>query len=247
MSDLELRDPLFLLFALLAPLVAWRAMAVRSVLQTGSLKLMERAPRSFRARLAGLPALLLGLAALILAVALAGPRTPDAETKVSREGIAILMVIDRSGSMQARDMVEGDVSIDRLTAVKEVFRQFVLGQGKAGTGRPDDLVGLVTFARYADSVCPLTLDHGNLASIIDDLEIGTSQNEDGTAIGEGLALAVERLRRNQAQSKVVILLTDGVNNVGAIDPIQAAELAADHQTKVLLVPQLAGHPCTVVT
>jgi Ca-activated chloride channel family protein len=167
-------------------------------------------------------------------VAIAGPRTPDAETKVSREGIAIMMVVDRSGSMQARDLVQDDLSVDRLAVVKDVFEQFVLG-GAAGRGRPDDLVGLITFAGYADSLCPLTLDHGNLVTMVNDLEIVTRGDEDGTAIGDGLALAVERLRRSKASSKVAILLTDGVNNTGTIDPEQAAELAASQNIKVYCI------------
>jgi Ca-activated chloride channel family protein len=233
--DWQFRSPWLLLFALAAPLVFAWASGITSAVRYSSLLLIDQAPRSLRVRLASLPALFMALATIALAVALAGPRTPDSETKVSREGIAIMMAVDRSGSMQARDMVEGDVSVDRLSAVKRVFRQFVLGDGDSGDGRPDDTIGLVTFARYADSVCPLTLDHGNLVSMVSDLEIVTQRGEDGTAIGEGLALAVERLRRNKAKSKIVILLTDGVNNVGTIDPSQAAQLAVDHHVKVYCI------------
>jgi Ca-activated chloride channel family protein len=99
-------------------------------------------------------------------------------------------------------------------------------------GRPDDLIGLIAFAGYADSLCPLTLDHGSLVSMLEDLEIVRTRGEDGTALGDGLALAVERLRQSKAKSKVVILLTDGVNNTGAIDPPRAAELAASQNVKV---------------
>jgi Ca-activated chloride channel family protein len=234
MLDWELRDPLFLLAALLAPLVYWLARRLPGAVTYSSLELVDRAPRSLRARLAFLPALGLGLAAAVLAVALAGPRAGDATTQASREGIAIAMVVDRSGSMQARDFVEGDVSVDRLQAVKQVFREFV-GGSEHGPGRSDDLIGLVAFARYADGLCPLTLDHGNLLAILDQLEIVTERSEDGTAIGEGLALAVERLRRNPAKSKVAILLTDGVNNAGDVDPLQAAELARGFEIKVYTI------------
>ena len=116
----------------------------------------------------------------------------------------------------------------------QVLKQF-LGHGGDETGRPDDLVGLVTFARYADSVAPLTLDHTNLAAILAQVSIETARNEDGTAVGEGLALAVERLRRHKARSKVVILLTDGVSNTGDISPGQAAELAAANDIKTYAV------------
>jgi Ca-activated chloride channel family protein len=232
--DWELRDPLFLIAAALAPLVYWLAARMPAVLTYSSLTLVNVAPRSARARLATLPALLLAAAVLALAVALAGPRTGSATSRLHREGIAIAMVVDRSGSMQARDFVSGNTSVSRLDVVKDVFRTFVIGEGAVG-GRPDDLVGLVVFARYADGLCPLTLDHGNLLSILSDVEIVTEQAEDGTAVGEGLALAVERLRGVEASSKVALLLTDGVNNVGDIDPLQAADLAAQHGIKVYTI------------
>ena len=234
MSGFEFRDPLFLSVGLLAPLVYWLASRLSSVVTFSSLGVFRTAPRSLRSRLLRLPAWLLVLATLALAIALAGPRTGDHTTVVKREGIALVLVVDRSGSMHARDFVRGDASIDRLEALKGVLSQFLGTDGK-GKGRPDDLVGVVAFAGYADSVCPLTLDHRNLAAILDDLEIVTERNEDGTAIGEGLALAVERLREHPAKSKVVILLSDGVSNAGDITPTQAAELAAAHDIKVYTV------------
>lgn len=234
MNGWEFRDPLFLLSAIAAPLVLWAAWRSTSAVRYSSLQIVDRAPRSWRLRLSKLPALLTAVAVASLAVALAGPRTPDAETKVSREGIAIMMVVDRSGSMQARDLVKDDMSVDRLAVVKDVFEEFVLG-GKAEKGRPDDLVGLIAFAGYADSLCPLTLDHGNLVAMVKDLEIVNRRDEDGTALGDGLALAVERLRRSKAKSKVAILLTDGVNNTGSVDPEQAAELAASQNIKVYCI------------
>ncbi|HVX11231.1 MAG TPA: VWA domain-containing protein [Pirellulales bacterium] len=231
---MEFRDPWLLLLVCLAPLAFAAASRSASAIRFSSLDVPDRAGRSWRVRLAVLPAALSALAVACLAVAAAGPHTPDAETKVSREGIAVMAVIDRSGSMHARDLVKDDLSVDRLSVVKDVFRQFVLG-GKAGGGRPDDVVGLVAFAGYADSLCPLTLDHGNLVSIVDDLQIVSGRDEDGTALGDGLALAVERLRQSTARSKIAILLTDGVNNAGAIDPGQAAELAASQQIKVYCI------------
>jgi Ca-activated chloride channel family protein len=234
MGGLELRDPVLLAFALLAPLVYLLASRSPSVVKYSSLGLLENAPVSWRVRLQPLPAVLLALATCLLAIALAGPRTGDSTSKIYREGIAMTLVVDRSGSMHARDFVAGDQSIDRLMAVKRVLRRF-LGADGDGPGRPDDLIGLVAFAGYADSIAPLTLDHTNLAAILEDLEIVTDRNEDGTAVGEGLALAVERLRRHEANSKVVILLSDGVNNAGEISPTQAAELAAAYNIKVYAV------------
>ena len=135
-----------------------------------------------------------------------------------------MMIVDLSSSMDARDMVQEDRSVNRLDVVKKVFADFVLGTDrKAGEGRADDLVGMVTFARYADSVCPLTLDHGNLVNMIRDCEIVSSRAEDGTAVGDGLSLAVERLRRSKAKSRVAILLTDGVSNAGEIPHIRVGK------------------------
>jgi Ca-activated chloride channel family protein len=234
MPEWELRDPLFLLVVLLAPFVYLLASRLPAAVRYSSLAPFGGAPRSLRTRLAPLPALLLALAVAALAVALAGPRTGDAITRVRREGIAIAMVVDRSGSMQARDFVAGDASASRLDVVKRVFREFVAGGGWSG-GRPDDLIGLVSFARYADGLCPLTVDHASLLAILDELEIVTEREEDGTSVGEGLALAVERLRRQDTKSKVAILLTDGVNNAGDIDPLQAADLAAQHGIRVYTI------------
>lgn len=242
MSDWEFRDPWFLLLLPLAALVYWLANRSRSSLTFSSLSLVTHTPRSFRLWLAKLPAVLFAVATLVLIIGLARPRTPERETRVSRDGIAIMMVVDLSSSMNARDLVVEDRSINRLDVVKQVFLKFVLGSGEttvfggqASRGRPDDLIGLVTFAGYADSVCPLTLDHGNLANIVRDLEIVSVQSEDGTAVGDGLGLAVERLRRSKAKSHVAILLTDGVNNAGIIPPLRAAELAAETNVKVYCI------------
>ena len=243
--DLEFRHPWFLLAAVAAILVYYLLARRRAAaVMYSSLSLPDAAPRSLRVRISHLPAILFSLATLAMTIALAGPRTPDDQTHIRSEGIAIMMVVDRSGSMDARDLVKGDVQVNRLEVVKSVFKRFVLGDEAgddalvamhAGRGRGDDLVGLIAFARYADGLCPLTLDHGNLVNILDDLEIVTQRNEDGTALGEGLALAVEKLRQQAAKSKVLILLTDGVNNAGDISPQQAAELARRYGIKVYAI------------
>ncbi len=237
MFDWELANPWFLALATLAPLVYWLATRSASLLGYSSLTLLAHTRRSWRQRLSHLPALLLALALLALVVALARPRTPQRETRVTGEGIAIMMVVDLSSSMDARDMVADDQSINRLDAVKEVFRDFVTGTDRtAGRGRANDLIGVVTFAGYADSLCPLTLDHGNLLNMVKDLEIVPRRTqEDGTALGDGLGLAVERLRRSKAKSRVAILLTDGVSNAGVIDPLKAAELANQCDIKVYCI------------
>jgi Ca-activated chloride channel family protein len=231
----EFANPLFLWLGLLGPLVFLQAHRLPTYVVFSSLSIVEARNRSLRARLLWLPAALLALATLCITIALAGPRTGDAVTEVKHEGIAIAMVVDRSGSMEARDFVRGDTSTSRLDVVKRIFRDFVIGGGDFGEGRRGDLIGLVAFARYADGLCPLTLDHGNLVAILDELETPDREGENATAMGEGLGLAVERLRRQQTASKVVILLTDGVNNAGEIDPLQAAALAAEHGIRVYTV------------
>jgi len=238
MAEFELRDPILLAVGLLAPLVYWLTSRLPAAVTYSNLGLVE-GPQSLRTRLAWLPAAALALATLALAIALAGPRTGNAVTQVKRDGIAIAMVVDRSSSMEARDFVSGDTSTSRLDVVKAIFQDFVAGGGRFDEGRPDDLIGLVTFARYADGLCPLTLDHGNLLAMLEEIATPTRQGEDGTAVGEGLALAVERLRRLPSASKIAILLTDGVNNAGDIDPLQAAELAKQQGVKVYTIG--AGH------
>ncbi len=236
MFNWELRDPWFLLFGLLAPLVFWWSSRPLAAVQYSSLSLLDKTPPSWRTRFSWLPALFNALAIIALAIGLARPRTPDAQTKVTREGIAIMMAIDRSSSMDARDLVQNDMSVDRLSVVKEVFARFVQGDGgRTSRGRPGDMIGLVTFAGFADSICPLTSDHGNLTALVKQLEIERVRYEDGTAIGDGLGLAIERLRQSDAKSRVVILLTDGVQNAGVIDPLKAAELAAQQGIKVYCI------------
>ena len=234
MMSLEFRDPFFLVFIAVTPFIFQLARRQPSVVRYSSLSLLEAAPTSWRVSLLPLPAGLWALASALLALALAGPRIGDANTRIQREGIAMMLVVDRSGSMNARDFVDEDRSVDRLDAVKRVLSTF-LGQDGRGPGRPDDLIGLITFARYADSVAPLTLDHVNLTSILDQVEVVNDPEEDGTAVGEGLALAVERLRQHPAKSRIVVLLTDGVSNTGDVSPAQAAELASQYGIKVYAV------------
>jgi Ca-activated chloride channel homolog len=164
------------------------------------------------------------LALVLCILALARPQRGIEAIKVSSEGIAILMVVDISGSMAALDLQVDGRQSSRLDAVKQTFRSFV-GGGKNLSGREGDLIGMVTFARYPDSLCPLTLDHDTLLALLDQVDIVTVPEEDGTAIGEGIALGVERLKDSSAKSRVMIVLTDGVNNAGETEPLQAARIA----------------------
>jgi Ca-activated chloride channel family protein len=233
LGPLELREPWFLLTALLAVPALWLSHHAPGRVLFSSVRTVP-AVRSWRTRLAFLPDALVAVAVVALAIALAGPRAGDRSTQVQREGIAIVMAIDTSGSMAALDLSTPDQERTRLDAVKQVSSQFVQGGGGL-RGRPDDQVGIVTFARYADTRCPTTLDRSNFAAIAQGLKITTERSEDGTAIGDGLALAVERLRAARARSKVVILLTDGVNNAGDVDPLAAAQAAQQAGVKVYTV------------
>jgi Ca-activated chloride channel family protein len=183
-----------------------------------------------------------------LTAALARPQEGLEEFRVRSEGIAIEMAIDRSGSMQAMDFEEEGKRVNRLQVVKRVFRDFVVGKGKL-PGRPDDLIGLVAFGGYAESRCPLTLDHGALLQILDGVDIPQPlrdtqgrvvnasfyQEEMATAIGDAIMLGVERLKDVKAKSKVLILLSDGESNAGVVNTEEAAEAAKTFGIKVYTI------------
>jgi len=154
-----------------------------------------------------------GLALLLVTLALARPQRGLRENELSGRGVDIMLALDLSSSMRSEDLQPG---VNRLAVAKQVAEVFV-------NQRPHDRMGLVVFAGTAVTQCPLTLNHEALIDLLRRLDFGMV--EDGTAIGQGLATALNRLRQSKAKSKVVILLTDGVNNRGAIDPLTAAELA----------------------
>lgn len=186
------------------------------------------------------------LACLIVGVA--RPQEPDETSRTFAEGIAIQLVVDTSSSMYDFDLAPRGARMTRLDVVKDVLSRFVHGDDDL-PGRKNDLIGIVTFARYADSICPLTLDHQALQEALDQVHtVQPNSSEDGTAIGDGLGLAVERLRELKRTtgsgeqivitSRAVILLTDGENNAGMLAPEQAGELAATYGIKVYTI--LAG-------
>ncbi len=165
----------------------------------------------------------------LLVLAMARPQTGRKQTQVRTEGIDIVLVLDTSGSMQALDL-DADRPINRrrnrLQVAKEVVEEFV-------QGRANDQVGLVVFGNEAFTQCPLTLDHGIVATFLEGIEIGMAG--DATAIGSALGTAVKRLRDSQAESKVIILLTDGRSNAGALSPQKAAEIAETFGIKVYTI------------
>jgi len=221
-----------LVLPLLLAAWAWRSARRRPAVALPTAHRLGAIAPTWRTRLRWLPAACLLLATAALIVSLAHPQEGRRQTLIDSEGIAIELVVDLSGSMRAMDFQLDGQPVDRLTAVKRVAGNFLRGDGDGLSGRPTDLVGLVTFARYADAVSPLTLDHAFVIDGLEEAQIVRDQSEDGTALGDGLGLALERLQaldnaRDGAPrtSKVVILLTDGENNAGVLDPLAAAELA----------------------
>ncbi len=156
------------------------------------------------------------LSVVLILIALAGPRLALENTPVYTEGVDMVLALDSSGSMLAEDFTIGGSRKNRLEVVKQVAAEFI-------SKRPADRIGLVTFAALAYTVCPLTLDHDWLKENLARIEIGAI--EDGTAIGSAISSSLSRLVSSRAKSKIVVLLTDGVNNAGKISPLAAAEAA----------------------
>lgn len=208
-------SPWLLLLLALVPLLAWWSWARRrrsrpSLVYPGAGR-AARAGGGEAAWLAAAPLALRALSLACLVVALARPQTGVTSETARAQGIDIVLVQDVSTSMLAED-----IAPNRLEAAKAVAADFV-------AGRPNDRIGLVAFAGRAFTQAPLTLDHSVVASVASDLEAGMLG--DGTAVGMGLATAVKRLHGSEASSKVVVLLTDGRNNSGEIDPLTAAQMA----------------------
>lgn len=219
-----------------------------------------QAGRSLRQRLAVLPLLLQVLALVSLTVALARPQEGKERVRDVSKGIAIEMVIDRSGSMGA-EMEFKHEKLNRLEVVKRVFEEFVLGKEGELPGRPNDLIGMIVFARYADTICPLTLAHGALSRFVDRVELVKRREEDGTSIGDAIALAAARLKTAEEslakqmrkktgdyeiKSKIMILLTDGENNAGKRDPRAAAKLAREWGIKIYTIGVGGGESVTTI-
>jgi Ca-activated chloride channel family protein len=226
-------QPAFLLAALLALPALWWARRGAGRVVFSSLRALPAGGGTWRTALAWVPDAMLTIAVVSLAIALAGPRKGDKSSRVQRDGIAIMMVVDHSGSMRAQDLADKHV-VTRLDAVKQVFESFVRGGGNLD-GRDDDAIGLIAFAHYADTLSPITLDHGNLLTALRGLDIVREQNDDGTAIGAGLELAVQRLSDFKAKSKIIVLLTDGESNIHTIDEQTAIDDAVTAGIKVYTI------------
>ena len=212
------------LLVLLAPMIAYyiyRTLQGGAAISISTIEGVRRAPRTLRYWLRHAPFVLRCAAFVLLVVALARPQDVDEQRRSSAEGIDIMLAVDVSGSMLARDFKP-----DRITAAKEVAGRFI-------ADRYGDRLGLVVFAGEAFTQSPLTTDQSTLQTMLSRIRSGII--EDGTAIGNGLATAINRLRESDAKSKVIILLTDGVNNRGEIAPLMAADIAADMGIKVYTI------------
>ena len=219
---------LFLL-VLLIPYVVWYVMQHRKMepsMQVSTTRMYMKAPRSWKVYLVHAPFLLRVVTFVMIVLVLARPQTTDNWQNTEIEGIDIMLAVDVSTSMLAEDLRP-----NRIEAAKEVAAEFI-------NGRPNDNIGLTIFAGEAFTQCPLTIDHGVLLNLFRSVSCEMVQRgmiEDGTAIGMGLANAVSRLKDSKAKSKVVILLTDGVNNRGDISPLMAAEIAKQFGVRVYTI------------
>lgn len=225
MFGFEFANPkYFLLLILLVPMILWyvlREKRSHADLQFPSLRAFKSIKHAGHIWLRHVLFALEVLAITLLVIALARPQSSNSWQTYTSEGIDIVLALDISGSMLARDFTP-----DRLEAAKQVGTKFILE-------RPQDKIGLVVFAGESFTQCPLTTDQAVLVNLLGEVKSGMI--EDGTALGLGLANAVNRLKDSQAKSKVIILLTDGVNNRGAIAPATAAELAKAYGIRVYTI------------
>ncbi len=215
------------LMGLLPIVMLWRGRrGPIAAIEYSDVGLARDVARRSRSRIGVLVWLLPILAGVLMIVALARPQRDHSRTQVTANGIDIVLGLDVSGSMQALDFEINNQRVNRIEVVKSVVSKFI-------DERPDDRIGLIAFAGAPYLVSPITLDHDWLQQNLERVNIGSA--DDGTAIGSAIAAGVNRLRMTTAKSKVVILLTDGVNNTGKISPIAAAEAAKAMGVKVYTI------------
>lgn len=259
---MQLYSSWVLLLLLVLPVMAYLMLRAKrtAAVKFPSLVDMKNCHISWRVRLR--PILTIARLACVglLIVALARPRKGTVLSEISTEGVAIEAIVDRSGSMQTEMDFYGQ-KLNRLEVVKKVLVDFIKGDKRDLRGRASDLIGLITFARYADTKCPLVHSHNVLVEFLNKTEIVSIRSEDGTAIGDAISLAAARLQKAEEEiefrkqqlmssgeevseadengfkikSKVIVLLTDGDNNAGQYDPIEAAELAKKWGIKIYTI------------
>lgn len=247
MNAFRFQDPVWLL--LLIPVIGFGLLSIRrernSTVLYSNVDLLKGLPVTLAQRWKRLLPWLKICGLVLIVLALARPQSGREEFRIRTEGIAIEMCIDRSGSMRALDFPVDGERVNRLDAVKRVFHHFVAGKGDFD-GRPDDLIGLVVFGGFADAKCPPTLDHGALLDILETVEIPEPvvdkqgriineqlwQEEQATAIGDAIAVGVDRLKDMKSKSRVIVLLSDGENTAGVVQPEEAADAAAEFGIRI---------------
>ena len=247
MNGFRFAEPWWLLLA--APIFTATVIAIRrerrGAMTYSSIGLLAHLPTTLAQRVKRLLPWLRCGGLMLVAVAIARPQAGLTEHRVRAEGIAIVVCLDRSGSMEALDFEWQGKRVNRLAAVKRVLRDFIVGSGRL-TGRPDDLIGLVVFGGFADSKVPLTLDHGMLLEVLETVQIPQPmkdsqgnivnqqyfEEERATAIGDAVTLAVDRLKSSDAKSKVLVFLSDGENTAGITAPEEAAAAAKHYGIKI---------------
>lgn len=223
---MRFKDPVFFLLVIPAAIffilyiMGW--ISKEATLKFSSIDLVKKAGGKKLVFRRLIPASLRFAALVFLALSLMRPQTGTGEQKSTQHVVDMMIALDISGSMATLDFQPDN----RLTAAKIEAKKFI-------QARPADRIGLVVFAGQSITQCPLTIDHQAITALLDQIQIGMV--EDGTAMGLGLGNAVNRLRNSEAKSKVIILLTDGINNAGEIDPVTAADLAKQYKIKVYTV------------
>jgi Ca-activated chloride channel family protein len=226
--------PYLLLLLLLIPaLLWWRARRRGAAVNFPDGSLLKQLPVSLAVRLQPLLPALYTAGLICLIIAIARPQRGLSESHVNTEGVDIVLLLDLSTSMETPDFARGGQRQTRIESAKQVISDFI-------SKRKDDRIGMVGFAALPYSIAPLTLDHSWLVQRLDGLRTGML--EDGTAIGDAVASAVNRLRESKAKSRIVILLTDGINNRGELTPENAAQAAAALGIKVYTIGIGGGLP-----
>jgi Ca-activated chloride channel family protein len=224
-NNIEFANPEYFYGLLVLPLLGlwywYRHSKDSADIQVSTTESFEQSPKSIKQYLFFGLYVLRALAIGLLIIALARPQSTSSRQDVTIEGIDIVMALDVSGSMLAMDLKP-----DRLEASKEVAAEFI-------SGRPNDRFGLVIFSGETFTQAPLTTDHAVIKNLFKDIKSGMI--EDGTAIGDGLATSINRLKDSKAVSKVIILLTDGVNNMGSLDPLSSAEIAKIYGIRIYTI------------
>ena len=226
MTFFRFEDPWFLLLLLLFPILVMRERKITNTINYSSLASLKLASQHSSKIKTFVPILLTYVAIALFIIGLARPQEGRKRTEILSQGVDIVLAIDTSGSMQALDFKKNEDQVTRLSVVKDVVAEFV-------KSRQMDRIGMVVFGANAFTQCPLTLDQNILLSFINKLKIGMAG--DATAIGSAIGISARRLKDLKSKSKVIILLTDGRNNSGAISPLQAAEIAKTLGIKVYTI------------